>query len=258
MKNLKGNIRLIIIISLIGFSAFTLPSKKMKSTNSDFILLELFTSQGCSSCPSADKLLAKTYEEAQRNHKQLFVLSYHVDYWDRLGWKDPFSQSLFTKRQYQYGEHFGLQGVYTPQVVVNGTKEFVGSNAQKLDSALENTSNPKAKIDISLEDVKWQNGQISFGYNLKGDIKNSDLQVAILSKKEETNIPRGENSGLKLSGSNVVRILQTIKATEKSTFSVALPKDLLKENTRIIVFAQDSNNSQVLGVEGFDFQGYLK
>ena len=253
MKNLKGNISLMMLISLIGFSAFTLPSKKIKSTNSDFILLELFTSQGCSSCPSADKLLAKTYEEAQRNHKQLFVLSYHVDYWDRLGWKDPFSQSLFTKRQYQYGENFGLQGVYTPQVVVNGAKEFVGSDARKLNSALENTSNPKAKIDILLEDVKWQNGQVSFGYNLKGDIKNSELQIAILSKEEETNIPRGENSGLKLSGSNVVRILQTIKATEKSTFSVALPKDLSKENTRIIVFAQDAKNSQVLGVEGFDF-----
>ena len=253
MTTFKYTNLFLIGIGLTGLLAFS-PTKKEKiSTNSYFILLELFTPQGCSSCPSADKLLAKTYEEAQRNHKQLFVLSYHVDYWDRLGWKDPFSQSLFTKRQYQYGEHFGLQGVYTPQVVVNGAKEFVGSDARKLNSALESTTNPKAKIDISLEDVKWQNGQISFGYNLKGDIKNSDLQVAILSKKEETNIPRGENSGLKLSGSNVVRILQTIKATEKSTFSVTLPKDLSKENTRIIVFAQDAKNSQVLGVEGFDF-----
>ena len=257
MTTFKYTIIFLIGIGLTGLPAFSSEKNKKismnKSEKADFVVLELFTSQGCSSCPSADKLLAKTYEEAQKHHKQLFVLAYHVDYWDRLGWKDPFSQSLFTKRQYEYAKVFGLQGVYTPQVVVNGAKEFTGSNAQKLNSALESGTNLKAKIDISLEEVKWQNSQVSFDYNLKGDFKSSELQVAILSKKEETNIPRGENSGLKLSGSNVVRVLRTIKASEKSTFSVALPKDLTKENTRIVVFVQDIKSSQVLGVEGFDF-----
>ena len=257
MTTFKYTIIFLIGIGFIGLLAFSSEKKEKismnKSEKADFVILELFTSQGCSSCPSADKLLAKTYEEAQKNHKQLFVLSYHVDYWDRLGWKDPFSQSLFTKRQYEYAKLFGLQGVYTPQVVVNGTKEFVGSDARKLNSALENNLNLKAKIDISLEDVKWQNSQVSFGYSLKGDFKNSQLQIAIISKKEETNIPRGENSGLKLSGTNVVRVLQTLKSIEKSTISVALPKDLVKENTRIVVFAQDSKSSQIIGVEGFDF-----
>ncbi len=257
MTTFKYTIIFLIGIGLTALLAFSSEKKDKnamnKSEKADFVVLELFTSQGCSSCPSADKLLAKTYEETQKNHKQLFVLSYHVDYWDRLGWKDPFSQSLFTKRQYEYGEHLGLQGVYTPQVVVNGTKEFVGSDAQKLSSALESNTNPKAKIDISLEDMKWQNSQVSFGYSLNGDFKNSQLQIAILSKKEETNIPRGENLGLKLSGSNVVRVLQTVKSTEKSTFSMTVPKDLAKENTRIVVFAQDSKSNQIIGVEGFDF-----
>ena len=257
MTTFKYTIIFLIGIGFIGLLAFSSEKKEKismnKSEKADFVILELFTSQGCSSCPSADKLLAKTYEEAQKNHKQLFVLSYHVDYWDRLGWKDPFSQSLFTKRQYEYAKLFGLQGVYTPQVIVNGNKEFVGSDVRKLNSALENNLNSKAKIDISLEDVKWQNSQVSFGYNLKGDFKNSQLQIAIISKKEETNIPRGENSGLKLSGTNVVRVLQTLKSIEKSTISVALPKDLVKENTRIVVFAQDSKSSQIIGVEGFDF-----
>lgn len=250
----------IIFLFGIGITALLAFSWEKKAKNfmdnsekADFVVLELFTSQGCSSCPSADKLLAKTYEEAQKSHKQLFVLSYHVDYWDRLGWKDPFSQSLFTKRQYEYAKIFGLQGVYTPQVVVNGTKEFVGSDARKLISALESNTHPKAKIDISLEDVKWQNSQVSFEYNLKGDFKYSQLQIAILSKREETNISRGENSGLKLAGSNVVRVLQTLKATEKSTLSITVPKDLVKNNTRIVVFAQDSKSNQIIGVEGFDF-----
>jgi hypothetical protein len=257
MTTFKYTIIILIGISLTALLAFSSEKKEnismIESEKNDFVVLELFTSQGCSSCPSADKLLAKTYEEAQKNHKQIFVLSYHVDYWDRLGWKDPFSQSLFTKRQYNYAKLFGLQGVYTPQVVVNGAKEFVGSDARKLNSALENNANQKTKIDITLEDVKWLNGQVSFRYNLKGDFKNSQLQVAILSKKEETNIPRGENSGLKLSGSNIVRALQTLKSSEKSTFNVTLPKDLDKENTRIVVFAQDLKSLQVIGVEGFDF-----
>jgi hypothetical protein len=253
MTTFKYTIIFLIGISLTSLLAFSFSEMDRKSAYSNFVVLELFTSQGCSSCPSADKLLAKTYEEAQKNHKQLFVLSYHVDYWDRLGWKDPFSQSLFTKRQYEYANQFGLQGVYTPQVVINGAKEFVGSDARKLNSALESNLNPKAKIDISLEDVKWQNSQVSFGYSLKGDFQHSQLQVAILSKKEETNIPRGENSGLKLAGSNVVRVLQTVKSMEKSTISVALPKDLTQENTRIVVFVQDAKSLQVIGVEGFDF-----
>jgi hypothetical protein len=253
MTIFKYTIIFLIGISLTSLLAFSFSKMDRKSADSNFVVLELFTSQGCSSCPSADKLLAKTYEEAQKNHMQLFVLSYHVDYWDRLGWKDPFSQSLFTKRQYEYAKQFGLQGVYTPQVVVNGAKEFVGSDSRKLNSVLESNLNPKAKIDISLEDVKWQNSQVSFGYNLKGDFKNSQLQVAILSKKEETNIPRGENSGLKLAGSNVVRVLQTVKTAEKSTISVALPKDLTQGNTRIIVFVQDVKTLQVVGIEGFDF-----
>lgn len=257
MTTFKYTIIFLIGIGLIGLLAFSLEKNESFSINitekADFVVLELFTSQGCSSCPSADKLLAEIYEEAQKARKQLFVLSYHVDYWDRLGWKDPFSQSLFTKRQYEYGEYFGLKGIYTPQVVVNGAKEFVGSDARKLNSSLENNSNPKATIDISLNNVKWRNSQVNFGYSLIGDFKNIQLRVAILSKKEETNIPRGENSGLKLSGSNVVRVLQTIKASEKSVFTIALPNDLVKENTRIVVFAQDSKSSQILGVEGFDF-----
>lgn len=136
---------------------------------------------------------------------------------------------------------------------MNGIKEFVGSDARKLNSSLGNNSNPKAEIDILLENIKWQNSQVSFAYSLKGDFKNSHLQVAIISKKEETNIPRGGNSGLKLSGTNVVRVLQTSKANEKYRISVALPKDLMKENTRIAVFAQNLKSLQVIGVKGFDF-----
>ena len=106
------------------------------STYAPVAVLELFTSQGCSSCPSADKLLTETLAEATKTNRNIIGLSFHVDYWDRLGWKDPFSNHAFTKRQYPYGERFGLNGVYTPQEVVNGQQEFVGSNRVKQSSAL--------------------------------------------------------------------------------------------------------------------------
>ncbi len=250
----------LLAFSFVGLQAFNFCSEKKsdatsfaKMQDSSFAVLELFTSQGCSSCPAADKLLAATFKNAQISHQRVFVLSYHVDYWDRLGWKDAFSQPQFTQRQYAYGEYFKNSGVYTPQLVVNGTAEFVGSDARKLNAALENLEKPTANVGISIENASWQNNQVRFMYQLSGAFKNSQLQIAILSKTEETNIPRGENSGLKLIGTNVVRVFQTLKSSEKSIISMSLPKDLTKDNTRIVIFAQDITDNQVLGVKAFDF-----
>jgi hypothetical protein len=102
-------------------------SEQTKNTSPSVV--ELFTSEGCSSCPSADKLVAVAQKEFKEN---TIVLSYHVDYWDRLGWKDPFSKAAYTDRQRLYAEHLNLQSVYTPQAIVNGKTEFVGSNKTAL------------------------------------------------------------------------------------------------------------------------------
>ena len=106
-----------------------------------FALIELFTSEGCSSCPAADAIL----EEVQKKYidKNVLIVGYHVDYWDKLGWKDVFSDASFTQRQEYYSTIFHLNSIYTPQVVVNGKTEFVGSNKEKLISSIEEQLNEK-------------------------------------------------------------------------------------------------------------------
>src|ERR1700733_13645315 len=129
---------LLIIVSLIttSFSCDDSPAKNSAIANSDkgFAVVELFTSEGCSSCPPADKAVAKLLQEHAGN---VYVLGYHVDYWDNLGWKDIFSNAAYTQRQKEYAKIFKLSSVYTPQVILNGTEQFVGSDENKLNTGVK-------------------------------------------------------------------------------------------------------------------------
>ena len=222
--------------------------------NQSFILLELFTSQGCSSCPSADKLVEKTLIDAQKTGKKVFALSYHVDYWDRLGWKDPFSQAQFTQRQYDYAKWMNSANVYTPQIVVNGQDEFVGSDSKKMAQTLNKLSDSDSKINLKFENIEWKTEVVNLDINLSELPKNSQLNVALVNKNTETSIPRGENEGRKLTGVNVVRVLQKVLSTSlKNEVNLLIPKNLEKANTQIIAFLQDKNTHQITGIGTFNF-----
>jgi hypothetical protein len=222
--------------------------------NQPFILLELFTSQGCSSCPSAEKLVEKTLLDAQKSGKKVFALSYHVDYWDRLGWKDPFSQAQFTTRQYDYAKWMSSANVYTPQIVVNGTEEFVGSDSKKMAQMISKLSDSGSKINFKFENIEWKNESVNLDIKLSDLPKNSQLNVALVNKNTETSIPRGENEGLKLRGVNVVRVLQKVLSTnQKNQVNLLIPKNTEKANCQIIAFLQDKNTHQITSVETLDF-----
>ena len=105
-----------------------------------FALVELFTSQGCSSCPAADKYLSELIEKAKKEGKTIFALSFHVDYWNYIGWRDPYSSKEFTDRQKTYFENTKTTSIYTPQVLVNGSEEFVGSNKKGIEGAVDRKS----------------------------------------------------------------------------------------------------------------------
>ncbi|AUD03485.1 DUF1223 domain-containing protein [Spirosoma pollinicola] len=219
------------------------------TTYAPVAVLELFTSQGCSSCPAADRLLTETLAEAAKANKNIIGLSFHVDYWDRLGWKDPFSNHSFTQRQYQYSERFAQTGVYTPQEVLNGQQEFVGSNRNKQSSTLKEALSIPATADIKLTVSTPQNNQLTISYLLAGDLTKAVLHVAVVSKTTETIVNRGENAGRKLAHDNVVRVFLTVPATEKGVVTLALPIDYDARNGAVVAYVQTQQTLAIRGAE---------
>ena len=226
------------------------PSEKVtktKVTYAPVAVLELFTSQGCSSCPAADQLLTETLADAAKTDKQVIGLSFHVDYWDRLGWKDPFSNHAFTQRQYQYSEHFAQNGVYTPQEVINGQQEFVGSNRSRQSSLLKEALTTPATASVRLTMTTPTVNQLLVSYQLEGDLTDAVLNIALVSKTTVTIVQRGENSGRKLMHDNVIRVFQTVPAVGKGTLSLALPMGYETSNGAVVAYVQAR---QTLAVRG--------
>ncbi|MGJ8594102.1 MAG: DUF1223 domain-containing protein [Aquaticitalea sp.] len=166
------------------------------------VVLELFTSQGCSSCPPADELLKEITKEY--SDSEVLALSYHVDYWDQIGWKDPFSKSEFSDLQRTYAHKFNNSSIYTPQMVINGKEHFVGSKESVLRSKIKSYSNKSSKNSISVSNVKKNNASISFNYQVEGAIYAKQLRVALVIKERTTSIARGENKNRTLKNSNIV------------------------------------------------------
>jgi hypothetical protein len=212
--------------------------QQTKNTNPSVV--ELFTSEGCSSCPSADKLVALAQKEFNEN---TIVLSYHVDYWDRLGWKDPFSKAAYTDRQRLYAEHLNLESVYTPQAIVNGKTEFVGSNKTALWNAISNYKNSDYVI-IETETPQVSNQQLSIKYNYAPLQPNENIVLELVLKNATTQVKRGENGGATLSHINIVEdIVQ--KHESKGTAIFNLPANFVKENYIIVAFVQNTASFEI-------------
>ncbi|WP_299274364.1 thioredoxin family protein [uncultured Psychroserpens sp.] len=205
------------------------------------IVLELFTSQGCSSCPPADKLLTEV--DTFDNENQIITLSYHVDYWNYIGWKDPFSKASFSDKQRQYSRKFNSSSIYTPQVVVNGKTHFVGSNTREMNAKLKSYAKISAENKIELSVVKRSGNSVSFNYNIAGAIKNKTMRIVLAIKERTTEIPRGENRNRTLKNSNIV-VLDDALGLKKSngSYSFSIPKIVNKEDKlKLIVMSQNSD-----------------
>lgn len=201
-------------------------------------VLELFTSQGCSSCPSADRLL-----DEYNNKENVIALSFHVDYWNRLGWKDPYSSSEYTQRQYTYASALN-SSVYTPQLVINGENEMVGSDAKRIDNTLKKIWSQDTNSDISIENVNLSNGKAAINYTISGNTNNYLLNIALVEKKTVTAIKSGENGGVTLNGTNVVRNFKSISkpAVGSGSYVIDIPKDIDLKNMSVVLYLQESNN----------------
>jgi hypothetical protein len=205
-----------------------------------FAVLELFTSEGCSSCPAADDLLAHVQEEA--GDKPVYVLAYHVDYWNRLGWKDKFSSPAFSQRQYQYHDWFTSQ-VYTPQLVVNGRLDLVGSDAPAVRRAVQGSLDNDAAVALELHG-RLQSGVIDLEYQVAGDNPGQSiagqLVIAVVQKHAVSKVERGENAGLTLSHAQIVRNLYKFDLTNnKGAVKIDVPEGFDRQDWEIIGMVQD-------------------
>ena len=224
----------ILIIFFLGLTVFEV-DKKINSASRDhhskksyqsFAILELFTSEGCSSCPPADRLLP----QLASTEANIIPLSFHVDYWDRYGWKDPFSNASFTARQGEYAKQFKLESIYTPELVINGEYELVGSNRSLAETDIRKLLKENAPLQLTIDDVKKENDKLSVSCHLQGDFQNCDLLVAVVQKHAEVNVKAGENHGAKLSHTNVVRSFLKLPAKEKMDFQISVPAEIARDN----------------------------
>ncbi len=165
------------------------------------VVLELFTSQGCSSCPSADLLLQEVKKEFV---EEVFALSYHVDYWNYIGWKDPFSKAKYADKQREYNIKFRNRSNYTPQMVVNGKEHFVGSSSSKMYDVITRYKGKKSMNLIGLTEIAVAKKNVTFSYEVQGSTAKKIIRTLLVLDERTTHVKRGENRNRTLQNSNIV------------------------------------------------------
>jgi hypothetical protein len=216
------------------------------------VLVELFTSEGCSSCPPGDKLLIELKEKQTVLNAEVIAMGQHVDYWNRDGWTDRFSSAQFTARQEQYAERLN-DGPYTPQVVVDGTTSVVGNDVEAVGRAIRKAAAEAKPLQLELSE---SNGQVQI--SVHGILDSSpEIFFALVEDDLESQIKAGENRGVTLHHGAVARQLRSLGNATKDGWKTAVPIQLAsgqrKERTQALVFAQDSRG-KVLGVNKLPLQ----
>jgi hypothetical protein len=261
MKYLLASLFLVGLALLAGGIALhgtnsqstTLPESKRAP-----VIVELFTSEGCSSCPPADALLKQLEQQQPANSAEIIALEEHVDYWDSLGWKDPFSSAQFTTRQQQYASSLHTEGAYTPQMIVDGHAEFVGSRGRQAQQEIE-AATRSAKATIELTQKSPGGGQVETISLRVGKLRGAtagdtaEVWLAVTESKLHSSVTAGENKGEELQHASVVRGLQKIgdaKAVGEFSFSsdahVKLDSNWKRENVRVVALVQEKKSRRVL------------
>jgi hypothetical protein len=218
------------------------------TSGSQPVVLELFTSEGCSSCPPADAFLKRLDDAGRVGDVEVIPIEEHVDYWDQLGWRDPFSSHDWTARQEQYARALGLRGIYTPQLVVNGRNELVGSSQREaLQSITAAGKFSGAAIRISTVNVSAESVQFSIAIDdASPETHSAELWLAVTERGLSSNVLRGENEGRNLTHAAVLRSLTRIRTEHvgapgsyEAKASIPLERIWKRENLRFVVFLQE-------------------
>ncbi len=218
------------------------------------VVIELFTSEGCSSCPPADALLAQLSRQRTAGTVELILLGEHVEYWNSLGWTDRFSSPAYTERQYDYVRQLHLATAYTPQVVIDGHLQGVGNNAAAVRRMIAEASASPKPASVSLRLMTPTKLQVSV------EDPGQDRQRVLLAITEDdltTNVRGGENGGRVLRHSAVARELKTLGTTSSGRFEttvhLAAKSDWKKQSLRVIVLVQNPNSGLILGAASIPY-----
>jgi hypothetical protein len=224
--------RLYSIIALTGCVLF---AQTPSAPNRAPVLVELFTSEGCSDCPPADHML-------EQLDPRVVVLSEHVDYWDHQGWKDPYSSHENTLRQEEYAQRFHTDGPYTPQMVVDGMAQFVGSDAKRAVAEITKaTERPKALVRVERSSAGIQ-------VDVDGSPDSASVFLALAQDSGTSQVAAGENKGRQLHHIAMVHSLRKIGSVKRgAAFSQAVPLPASAAEQRVIVFVQEGTTGPVLG-----------
>jgi hypothetical protein len=213
------------------------------------VLAELFTSEGCNSCPPADALLATLLEEQPIDGVFVVPLSEHVTYWDHQGWKDPFGSQQFTTRQQQYGLRFNLDSIYTPQLVVDGHEEYVGSDRRAIERALRNAAkNAKPELKVAVTENASAFSVSASGPGLAAE-PGAELWFVVAEDHLLGDVKRGENANKMLKHSGVVRVLRSAgDAGKAGSITIPIDRGWKKENLHVVGFVQSKKDRRILSV----------
>jgi hypothetical protein len=219
------------------------------------VLVELFTSEGCSSCPAADALLRQVNGTQTRAGQWIVGISEHVTYWNSLGWSDPFSSSLYTERQNAYGERFHLDGVYTPQMVINGTEQIVGSDRAGFARAIQKEEEQRPRISLRILSTSVVGKTLTVSFSAGGDVpaQGADLIAVLADDSDRSSVLHGENSGQTLAHVSVARSISRVarvQAAGERTVQIQIPSSFqASQRHHLILFAQAPANGRVLGAD---------
>jgi hypothetical protein len=222
----------------------TIRAIQTEQQSKGFAVVELFTSEGCSSCPPADELVQKIQED--NKNPQIYILAFHVDYWDHQGWKDRFSDREFSNRQRRYAEWLNLRTVYTPQIVVNGASEHIGSDQGPVLRAISAGLSRESASALTLT-VKTEGDRLRVDYAGAGNEKNTELVLALVQKTAASRVKAGENSGRNLSHVQIVRRLLRVPldAENKKDISMRLPPDFNAAGWELTGFVQHTGDGHI-------------
>ncbi|MBQ1051891.1 DUF1223 domain-containing protein [Micromonospora sp. C51] len=214
-----------------------------------FAVVEMFTSQGCDSCPPAEEVLSEIERTARERGQRVFTLGFHVDYWDHLGWADPYGDPAHTRRQEDYARAFGSGGLYTPQMVVNGTVEFVGSNQQAASSAITSalSAAPVTAVTLSVE-TSDGGRRVAVDYQVDRPPALGMLNVAVVEDGLANDVPRGENAGRRLRQDSVVRAFTAANLNLTSgRVELDVPSELDPRQAMVVGYVQNDGDQAIVG-----------